>query len=451
MTAAFGVHGAEPRRLREYWLDAGYWWNRGLIQHYETRADGFSRPVRTDGRFDGVSEDSPLNPTTVTTYDAPALYVTSVTRLGSVNDPASGEVRQIALTATVVNDQQAAQPARITDPSGTATELAYSPLGMVTATALLGTIEGLPAGDLPLDTRTPTPAPTLTAITGDPAAFLQGSTSYFHYDLLSWAAQRRPVAVIEVTRQRHVHQLAEDEEGLLPVTVAYRDGSGRDVETRLARGPEAVDGPDRWAVSGRVRLDAKGSPVESYLPFFAASPDYGDDTPLDGPLPPPERQRYDALGRPTLTTTSKGFPAARGLRGLGQSRAGTKTTPSWRSPFYKTFRPPPVTPEEKRRPPPWPKPCATSTRRPAPSSIRPDSRREAWRPISARSRRKPWPRRWKASRSAARVLGLAGGRRLSRARRPGSRPPGRRRGCSPTIRAARPTSPPSTERSPGQR
>jgi RHS repeat-associated protein len=347
MSAAFGDDGAEVSTTAGYRLDAGYWWNRGLIQHYETRADGFSLPNRTDGRFDGVSEDGPLNPTTVTTYDSPALYVTSVTRVGSVTDPVSGETREVALTATVVNDHQAGQPARITDPNGTITETAYSPLALVTATALVGAIEGRAAGDLPLATRTSTPAPTLVAITNDPAAFLQGSTTYFHYDLLSWAAERRPVSVIEVTRQRHVHQLAEGEESLLPVTVAYRDGSGRDVETRLARGRESIDGPDRWAVSGRVRLDAKGAPVETYLPFFAVSPFYGDDTPLDGPLPPPETQRYDALGRPTLTTTSKGFLRLE-VYAAWASQAWDENDTVLDSPFCKTFPTNPVTPAEKR-------------------------------------------------------------------------------------------------------
>lgn len=347
MSAAFGDHGAEAAAAAGYWLDAGYWWNRGLIQHYETRSDGFSLPNRSDGLFDGVAEDSPLNPTTLTTYDAPALYLTSVTRLGSATDPGSGEVRQVALTATVINDHQAGQPARITDPNGTVTELAYSPLALITATALMGTIEGRPAGDLPLATREPTPTPTLAAITSDPAAFLQGSTSYFHYDLLSWASARRPLAVIEVTRQRHVHQLADGEESLLPVTVAYRDGSGRDVETRLARGRETADGPDRWAVSGRVRLDAKGAPVESYLPFFAASPDYGDDTPLDGPLPPPETQRYDALARPTLTTTPKGFLRLQ-VYETWANQAWDENDTVLDSPFFNTFPKNPVTPEEKR-------------------------------------------------------------------------------------------------------
>ncbi|MEO7179144.1 MAG: SpvB/TcaC N-terminal domain-containing protein, partial [Allosphingosinicella sp.] len=175
-----------------YVLDSAYWWNRGLIQYYETRDGGFSQPCRTDGLFDGVAQDSPLNPTSLTVYDAPALYVTAVSRVASAAD----ELVEIVLTSTIATDYQAGQPARITDPNGTATELAYSPLGMVVATTLLGEIDGEAAGDLPLAARTPTPAPTLATIAADPAAFLQGSTSYYYYDLLAWAARRQPVAAI---------------------------------------------------------------------------------------------------------------------------------------------------------------------------------------------------------------------------------------------------------------
>jgi RHS repeat-associated protein len=330
-----------------YVFDEGYWWNRGLIQYYETRDGGFSQPCRTDGLFDGVAEDGPLNPTTLTVYDAPALYVTAVSRVGSATDEATGEVVEIVLTSTIETDYQAGQPVRITDPNGTATELAYSPLAMVVATALLGEIDGVPAGDLPLAARTPTPAPTLAAITADPAAFLQGSTSYYHYDLFAWAARRQPVAAIEVTRQRHVHQLIAGEKSLLPIAITYRDDAGRDVEARAACGSEAAGGPDRWAVSGKVRLDNKGEPVVAYSPFYAASFAYGDDAPIDGALPPPEVTRYDALGRPVLEITPAGF-TRRQTYGAWTNTFWDENDTVLDSPFYKAFPADPKTPEEKR-------------------------------------------------------------------------------------------------------
>ena len=329
-----------------YALDQGYWWNRGLIQYYETRAGGFSQPCRTDGLFAGVAEDSPLNPTTLTHWDEPALYILSVSQIGSATDPA-GEIRQIVLTSTVVTDYQSGEPAVITDPNGTSTQLAYSPLAMVTATAILGSIDGEAAGDLPLDTRTSTPAPTIEAIVTDPKAFLQGSTSYFHYDLLAWAEQRRPVAVVEVTRQLHVHQLAPGQESPLPVSVTYSDGSGRDVESRADCGPESAGGPHRWAVSGRVRLNNKGEPVESYLPYYAGSAFYGDDVPIDGALPPPDSMHYDALGRLVLEVTSKGFLRRQAYAAWMQT-AWDENDTVLDSPFYKAFPINPKTPEQKR-------------------------------------------------------------------------------------------------------
>lgn len=344
---AFGTAVPEATILAAgYVPDEGYWWNRGLIQYYEARSDGFSQPCRTDGLFEDVAEDSPLNPTTITTWDVPALYITSVSRIGSATTVPGDEIRQIVLTSVVTTDYQAGQPASITDPNGTVTQFAYTPLGMVCATALFGAIDGVSAGDLPLDTRTGTPPPTIEAIVTQPQAFLQGSTSYFHYDLLAWTARQQPVAVIEVTRQLHVHQLAPGEESPLPISIGYRDGLGRDVESRVDCGPETPGGANRWAVSGRVRLNNKGEPVESWLAYYAGSAFYDDNVPLDGDLPPPDRMHYDALGRLVREVTSKGF-----LR--RQDYAAWMTT-AWDendtvldSPFYKTFPTDPKTPEEK--------------------------------------------------------------------------------------------------------
>jgi RHS repeat-associated protein len=353
---AFGS-AAPPAMLEAggYALADGYWWDRGLIQYYETRAGGFSQPCRTDGRFPGVPEDSPLNPTTIVTYDAAALFVTSVSRLGSALAGPVGPAGAVVLTSTVKTDYQSGQPASITDPNGTSTEMCYSPLGLIVATAVLGAIEGKPAGDLPLDTRVPTPVPSLAAIVAQPEAFLQGSTSYFHYDLLAWTARREPTAVIEVTRQLHVRQLKADQTSPLPIIVTYRDGSGRDVETRIDYGPEpdgerhrqSEPAARRWAVSGRVRLDNKGLPVEAYLAYFAATPYYGDNLPLGGELPPPDVMHYDALGRLVQETTSKGF--------LRRESYGAWMATSWdendtvlQSPFYKSFPSDPKTPEQKR-------------------------------------------------------------------------------------------------------
>ncbi|MEO7177481.1 MAG: RHS repeat-associated core domain-containing protein, partial [Allosphingosinicella sp.] len=137
------------------------------------------------------------------------------------------------------------------------------------------------------------------------------------------------------------------EESLLPVAITYRDGAGRDVEARSACGSEAFGGADRWAVSGKARLDNKGEPVEAYAPFYAASFAYGDDTPVDGALPPPEVTRYDALGRPVLEITAAGF--------LRRQAYGAWTNIVWDendtvldSPFYKAFPADPKTPAEKR-------------------------------------------------------------------------------------------------------
>ncbi|HEY1749690.1 MAG TPA: SpvB/TcaC N-terminal domain-containing protein [Caulobacteraceae bacterium] len=345
--AAFGAAiSAADIAAAGYAPDQGYWWNRGLIQHYETAAGGFSQPSRTDGRFDGVAEDSPLNPTTLVGYDAPALFVTSVSRVGTAVGP-TGEAKPVTLTSTAVTDYQASLPASITDPNGVSTQFGYSPLGLVVATALIGSIDGEAAGDLPLDTRTPTPTPSLDAIVADPHAFLQGSTSYFHYDLTAWAAHAAPTAAIEVTRQLHVHQLQPGEQSPTPIAVTYRDGSGRDIEQRADAGPETAGGPDRWIVSGRVRLDNKGEPVQVYLPYYAASARYGDDTPLDGGLPPPDVLRYDALGRLRQELTSKGFVRAFAY-GAWLNTAWDEDDTVLDSPFYKAFPTDPKTPDEKR-------------------------------------------------------------------------------------------------------
>ncbi|HYH81168.1 MAG TPA: SpvB/TcaC N-terminal domain-containing protein, partial [Longimicrobium sp.] len=288
-----------------YWLDAGYWWNRGLIQHCFPEPERFFLPCATDGAFAEVEAESSLNPLTTLEYDAYALLVTGSAKYVS-GSPAAGDAA-VALATAVENDYQAVSPCRITDPNGAVSEVRFDPLRMVVATSLYGMEGGSPAGDDPLPAEPAGSGATLQAVLADPAGHLGAATSFFFYDLLAWLERGEPAAAVGLLRHTHVHAPA-DGASRIQVELVYSDGFGRAVESKLLADPAPGATAPRWIVSGRTTYNNKGKPAEQHFPTFSGTPGYeGPRAPGAPAAVPPTVLHYDPLGRVVRTDTPKGF------------------------------------------------------------------------------------------------------------------------------------------------
>lgn len=328
-----------------YWPDAGYWWNRALIQRCFTDPARYFLPCQTDGTFDGVDPEAATNPVTVLGYDAYALLPLSTTRwlTGSPSAPGTAPV---TLTTRVDNDYQALCPIRSTDANGVVSEVLLDPLRLVVATSLYGLDGGAPAGDTPLASYVAQAGATIATVIADPDTWLQQATSFFFYDLLAWSERAQPVAAVALMRQVHVHALAAGAASPVQVELAYTDGFGRLAESKLMTDFGAAEA---WIVSGRTTYDAKGLAVQQFLPAFSPVPDYegaarGDDGGI-----PPATLHYDALGRLVRTDTPKGFFSTVTWGAWEVTRADENDTVK-DSLFYLTFPTDPVTqPEQDER------------------------------------------------------------------------------------------------------
>ena len=172
----------------------------------------------------------------------------------------------------------------VTDANGNSREVTFSPLGLVTATAVMGKV-GEPVGD----TRE-TPG------------------SRLEYDFFAFVKsppdRRQPVFVRSIVRQHHVTEtdVPLPERDATIETVEYSDGFGRLLQTRtqaedvlfgdptfggdvlsadqsIATGDavgrrRGAGAPPNVIVSGWQVYDNKGRVVEKYEPFFAVGWDY---------------------------------------------------------------------------------------------------------------------------------------------------------------------------------
>lgn len=276
-----------------YVLDEGYWWNRGLIQHYDNRANSFYLPLRTDNSFADVPSGSALDVQQSQAYDAYCLLPVSTSEVLDEN---------FSLTTTLLNDYQVMQPWQSTDPNGTVSQVLFDPLGHVIASTIWGHEGGERVGDADISTYVPQRHTFKEAVLNDPTGFLQGMSNFFYYDLFAWQRARQPACGISLTRQAHVHTLAAGASPPIRLVITYTDGLGRSLVTKERNG-------SRWRASGRTVYTNKGQPSQQYQPYFSATSDYvPQEQLLQGMrVPPPSVLHYDPIGRVTRTDTPKGF------------------------------------------------------------------------------------------------------------------------------------------------
>ena len=186
----------------------------------------------------------------------------------------------VGLTTSAEYNYRVLQPKMTTDFNGNRRALSFSPLGLVTASAVMGR-EGEQVGDT-----------------------LEVPGSQLEYDFFAFESRRQPVLVRSTVRQHHVSEtdVSLPERDKTIETIEYSDGFGRLVQTRTQAedvlfGDESFDGgvlsadqstvtgatigrrraaedPPNMIVSGWQVYDNKGRVVEKYEPFFAVGRDY---------------------------------------------------------------------------------------------------------------------------------------------------------------------------------
>ena len=84
---------------------------------------------------------------------------------------------------------------------------------------------------------------------------------------ITWGSH--PSCACAILRERHVSQLAPNEQSLLQTSFEYSDGMGSVLVTKIQAEPEASGQPVRWIANGKTILNNKGKPVKQYEPYFS--------------------------------------------------------------------------------------------------------------------------------------------------------------------------------------
>ncbi|MEP3047168.1 MAG: SpvB/TcaC N-terminal domain-containing protein [Roseibium sp.] len=297
-----------------YWLDDGYWWNRGETDSFFTEDACFFMRCETNNSF--AVPGSELQSKTVFGYDKPHLFVTSTSEWLSDTQQ---NVTQVEL------DYQALQPRRTIDPNLIVSETLFDPLARPLATSLYkGNTGDAPLSDYLVRTET-----TFDDILARPQHYLQEASSFEFQDAFAWLSEGQPVSALKLTRETYVSEETPGQATAIQIEISYQDGFKRTIEEKRVSEPgkafirkrsgalapdrsgkvrlETV--PERWWVSGRTVYNNKGLAVKAYQPYFSNTPLYEDQTDviIAGLLPAPATVRYDAVDRAIRLDTPKGF------------------------------------------------------------------------------------------------------------------------------------------------
>lgn len=334
----YEIPKSPPHHIKDY--NTGYWWNKGLTQVYY-KADKpayFYQPVLVCNSFAQKAipkqEDSLLSQTMVG-YDPYALFLTSTTKYITGGPTTYNSNANVSKT---VMDYVTCQPKQLTDINGNITQLLFDPLGQVIVSSTFGKENNQSIGGMTLYAKGHTEPEYNQAKASFPphtnpfddvlknsSNYLQGASTYYFYNLKPWSSGEQPMSAIGLTRNYYYHSKDKDKQPYCKKTIAYFDGLGRNLETKLlvdsgmSPSRRSIDErkPDRkplrrreqnttrWQVSGRTVYNNKGQPYEQYLPFFSDTPYYEKQQNIDEI--PPTVIHYDPLERVIRTDTPKGF------------------------------------------------------------------------------------------------------------------------------------------------
>ena len=294
-----------PERLEDdakYYLQDGYWWEKGIEKLYDWGEATFYQP--RGSRDCGNAETS-------ITHSPDRLHVTQIT-------DARGCFHQSDY------DTYTQKPKRVTDTNGVVTEMAYDPLGVVVATSVHGFENGRAAGDLALSNEPPIIPADLDSIIAHPNRYLGTATGRTWHDPFAWKRDHTPLVTVKLSRTKHI---SDDPENEAPVhiEIIYSDGTSRILQHKsiapagkaIARGKTGgliTTGSGlkqsfsqiRWRTSGFVVYNNRDNPVLTYNPFFSPDHKFEQDDAL-AQYGGCEHSTYDALGRLIEKQSAAGF------------------------------------------------------------------------------------------------------------------------------------------------
>ncbi|BCI89970.1 hypothetical protein NIIDMKKI_51760 [Mycobacterium kansasii] len=256
-------------------------------------------------------------------------------------------------TRAVGLDYRVLRPSRLADPNGNISAVAYDPFGVVAGSAVMGKPAPAPVEGDTLDgfVADPTPAQ-LQDLLADPrgplaATLLAGATTRTIVDRNAFRrTPAGPPVTVTIVREIHVSDLPAGAASPLQVRLAYSDGLGRQVQTKVqARaGPvaqrdaagavivgadgqpvlTATDADPRWIASGWTVYNNKGFAVRQYQPFYTDRHQFEFDVRV-GSAPSRSTTRWAARSGCCIPTT----PGRRPSSARGARNPGTPTT-RWR-------------------------------------------------------------------------------------------------------------------------
>ncbi|KAH7186850.1 SpvB domain-containing protein [Fusarium oxysporum] len=219
---------------------------------------------------------SPFGGKTVVTYDDHKFL-------------AIGTVDPVGNTHSSLPDYRVVAARVVTDQNGNKSAAHFGPLGMVTATAVIGkenensgdSVDNLPShmSQQELDTYLSNPRSAAPTLLGTATTRILYDTTRYWLDPNPNPQDKVPAFVASISRETHTKDLAHGALSKVQQNIAYCDGFGRVIQTKAQSRSglvtdDGADVADRWLCSGWTIYNNKGKPVRKYEPFYDNTPRY---------------------------------------------------------------------------------------------------------------------------------------------------------------------------------
>ena len=283
MSEAWAVDAFDGKVDENKMPEAGYfkkdnhWWLSSDKPGYQ-EAEGFYLPYQSEDTFGNLS---------IIEYDAYNLISTKATDAIGNSTLAAVDYRTLSVK-------------KMTDINDSVSEAITDELGMVIATTVYGTEEGVQKGDSPITEYVMVSSPDIDDVVSNPLNYLQEATTFFYYHLEPWETGNLPPHFVQLQRETHVSELGAGEETSVQISLGYSDGFGRELQSKIKHSE------DQWLVSGRTVYNNKEKPVKQYEPFIADTYVFQSEAEV-GPIGVTPILYYDGLGRLIKTETPDGF------------------------------------------------------------------------------------------------------------------------------------------------
>lgn len=283
MTETWANQAYDGKATDAFFEEAGYikqdgaWWVQSDKPSY-LPAENFYLPFQNQDAFGNTASIA---------FDA--YHLTAIEASDAIGNTVFSEIDYRTLSIKKMIDINDSVSEAITDE-----------LGMVIATTVYGTEEGVQKGDNPIGEYTRVDNPNLDDVVANPLHYLQDATSYFYYHIEPWETGNLPPHFVQLQRETHVSELASGQETDIQISLGYSDGFGRELQSKIKHSE------NQWLVSGRTIYNNKEKPIKQYEPFFSDTHLFQTEEEI-APIGVTPILYYDALGRMVKTETPDGF------------------------------------------------------------------------------------------------------------------------------------------------